>query len=440
MTIVRYFASAMLRPDEEVDRALVPMMSRWATVEFEGDRPILAVWQTAAGDRRRIWYGSGASSDYAAASGARHGDEPFWLLQLGNDDAGPAMATVQECDGRGRVTSRRAWTFDSDGQPSNETELTAEGEVVAMRTHDCALGVVLSTSERRPPLFEETVTWKPGVPVAPELAALPFPCGGTMGDHVRILEQIAGNELQGRFRSACWTGERWVAALTTAAMVSTARLSDARLSFELEGPHVARLLAEGVVVHARQMGKPTFHAVTELTPAGLTVEAVVQQAPIAVRDSVRITRDLAEAAIVAERRGHRLAGIRPELVYLDRGAGGHVLTGIAHRATLLLEATSRGEGTLIPPVFIADFESPDDVFGLAQLLWHMVTGGHPWLPHELVRWTFNADMQGHRSPQPWTGPAALAPLLERCLFGGVSARPALPELVLELSAIEMALR
>jgi hypothetical protein len=93
------------------------------------------------------------------------------------------------------------------------------------------------------------------------------------------------------------------------------------------------------------------------------------------------------------------------------------------------------ETILFPPVYAANFSSRSDAIGLAQLIWYMTTGTHPWLAAENLRWVPSWAALRHtmRERQPWTGPAVLGPLLERALFGS----PPMPfdELVAGLRAL-----
>ena len=53
MTAVRFFTSAALRPQEEVDGETVRWLPAWCVVEYEDGRPLVGTWQSKA-DTRRI--------------------------------------------------------------------------------------------------------------------------------------------------------------------------------------------------------------------------------------------------------------------------------------------------------------------------------------------------------------------------------------------------
>jgi hypothetical protein len=182
-----------------------------------------------------------------------------------------------------------------------------------------------------------------------------------------------------------------------------------------------------------------FWAITELVPDGATVEQIVESRPLEQADAVQLALRVGEVARLAHDQGHDLGGgIRPELVYLRREATGFQLSALLHRAPALLRATRQGEAILIPPApFACDFSHEDDVTGLAQLLWYMVTGGHPFLAPEDLRWdaSWTSFRHENRQRQPWRGPAALGPLLERALFAERGQRPSLPEFLAQLGRV-----
>jgi hypothetical protein len=437
MSQIRYFTSLLLRPDEEVDASVVPWLSRWATVEFDGDEPVTAVWQTSHGDRRVCWYGDGNAADYVKAHAQRHGQEPFWIVSREADAEGELGASVQECDQRFELVARRTWRFDAKGIPLSEEEFTPDGTLTASRTYAGAGRTADFVRERRPPSSAETRPFLPQPPV-PELSAETFPAGGTMSSGlIRVLGPILENEMQGRYRSICRCDGRWQPAITTMAFVRTEAIEQVSpmLDFQVDG--IAPLVARGDLHHPRwPEWEMPFWAITELVPDGATVEEIVESGPLEPAAAVGLALRLGEVARLAHDRGHDLGGgIRPELVYLRSAATGFQLSAVLHRGPALLHATRRGEAILIPPAaFPSDFSHADDVTGLAQLLWYMVTGGHPFLAPEDVRWeaSWTSFRHENRERQLWRGPPALGPLLERALFEEGGGRPSLAEFLAEL--------
>ena len=431
---VRFFTSLMLRTDEEVDGTLAPWLPHVATVEFDAQDPVTAVWQSATGDRRIAWYGS-SSTEQRVAHVERYGDEPCWLLRRHVDANGRLAVDVEEIGAAGEPIRRRAWTFDAMGMPATDVETSAGGDVVSSRIYRCLPdGLVTQLRERKAPAFAETVTRRVAAPV-PELAAEPFPCGATLaGGTVRLLTTISENAYQGRYRSVAWDGERWASSITTLAATSSSRLAAVRPVLDLADEDLALLVAEGHLEGGRVPPGRSPYGITELVPPGQTVLDAVASGRFEPTVAMRVAVRVAEVARRAQARGTALSALRPELVYVvDRGAGIE-LSRILHRAPAFLSTAARGEALLWPPAFRSDFGSRDDVQGLAQLLWFMATGTHPFLAPENVTWedSWTHVLHSLRARQPWRGPAALEPLLTRCLFDAPVNRPTLDELLVEL--------
>lgn len=435
---VRFFTTLCLRAGEEVDGSLVPHLPQAATVEFEGGEPVTAVWQSARGERRVCWYGRDAGA-VAAQHAERYDDEPFWLV----DRAGPATVVVARCDAGGSVIARHRWTFDAYGQPEAEEETAPDGAVIAQRRYEIMRnGFVAELAERTAGDDEERSTYRFHRPIVPELAAEPFPTGGTTSDGaVRLLESLGDNQLQGRTRSVWWSGAEWLPAVSTWTVVSDRREANAPPALHLEGDSLARLVARDKVHHPhRAAWEPAITAITELAPPGEPLLDAVTRRPLTADAAVHIALEVGRVALRAHEQGAQLGAIRPELVYVAERDGALHLSGILHRAPAFLTTTQRGEAFLWPAVFRSDYSSPDDVAGLAQLLWFMTTGAHPFLAPADVTWQDDWTTLRHeaRSRQPWRGPDGLGPLLERCLFAARDTRPALASAVLELTSLASA--
>jgi hypothetical protein len=438
MTTVRFFTTLALRAGEEIDGSQVPHLPRAATVEFAGESPLTAVWQDSSGARRVAWYGCEPSA-VNEAHRERYGEEPFWLV----DRRSPSSIDVVECDEHGRTTGRRHWCFDEHGLPATEVETSPTGVLVAEREYECLRnGFVARIRERRPPEMREQKRARLRISIVPELAAEPFPTGGTTsGGAVRLLESLGDNQLQGRTRSVWWSGEAWLPAVSTWTVVSSIREAKAPPALHLDGDSLARLVARDKVHHPhRAAWEPAITAITELAPAGEPLLDVVMRRPLAVDTAIRVALEVGRVALRAHEQGVQLGAIRPELVYVAERGGALHLSGIVHRAPAFLTTTQQGEAFLWPAVFRSDYSSPDDVAGLAQLLWFMTTGDHPFLAPADVTWQDDWTTLRHeaRSRQSWRGPAALGPLLERCLFAAKDARPAMASVVTELTSLASA--
>jgi hypothetical protein len=435
---VRFFTTLCLRAGEEVDGSLVPHLPQAATVEFEAGEPLTAVWQSTRGERRVCWYGRDPGA-VAAQHAERYDDEPFWLV----DRSGSSTVVIARCDARGGVVARHRWTFDAYGQPEAEEETDPAGAPVAQRRYEILRnGFVAELAERTAGDDEERSTYRFRRPIVPELAAEPFPTGGTTsGGAVRLLESLGDNQLQGRTRSVWWSGERWLPAVSTWTVVSAMREAKAPPALHLEGDFLARLVARDVVRHPhREMWEPAITAITELAPSGEPVHDTVARRSLAADAAIRVALEVGRVALRAHEQGVQLGAIRPELVYVEERAGELHFSGIVHRAPAFLTTTQRGEAFLWPAVFRSDYSSPDDVAGLAQLLWFMTTGDHPFLAPADVTWQDDWTTLRHeaRSRQPWRGPAALGPLLERFLFAATDTRPSMARVLDELSSLTSA--
>lgn len=436
MTSVRFFASAMLRPEEEVDGELVRWMPSWSTVEFSGPNPVVGVWQSGSGQRRVCWYVDASREAIGDLNAERYEQEPFWIVHL--EPAGPSgqLVVVEECDRVGRLVCRRVWGFDRAGMPASETEYTDDRSLAPSREYSCTDdGRVYAVRERIGGASEFTDLPPPHRNPVPEFCAEPFPCGGTIADGtVRLLAAITQNSLQGRFRSAYRASGTWRPAITTLTVISHRALGRYQSTLEFQGERVAPVVGRGILEHPRFHG-PRLTGLAEAVPDRPTLEEVVERGALAPLVALSLARQIGDVALAAHQRGIELGGIRPELIYLTEGLDAGVeLDCILHRGPSWLAATCRGEAVLWPPVFHADFSAASDVDGLAQLVWYMLTGSHPFLAREDMRWNelWSEYRHDRRRRQPWRGPPALGAVLERVLFGGEGARPTVDRFLAEL--------
>jgi hypothetical protein len=438
MTLIRFFTTLMLRDGEEVPGSLVPMLPQWATVEFQDGRPVTAVWQDSEGCRRICWYGHLATSDLRASQVERYGYEPYWHLTLPAADGGET--TVAEYDPDGTLVRRTLWKFDRMGLPAREKVLDPFEQLAARREYECLSdGLVLQLRERVAPDFFEKKWSRVRSRVVPELAAEPFPLGGTIADAtVWIIGTIEQNQFQARCRSVHLEGEDWHPSITTLATVPRAAVERIRAGLSVAGPGLAPLIAEGPLVRRRARQGKAYYGIVEPVPPGDTLQTMVSTAPLPLREALAVTLQVAEVVRRTHCSGLRhLNGVRPELVFAHRTDHGIDLTGILHRAPSFLSATHHGEALLLPPIFRADFSAADDVSGLAQLLWYAATGSHPHLIAQNVVWldSWTHDLHGQRERQPWTGPPSWLPILDQCLFGPAGSRPTIDVFVQTLLAL-----
>ncbi len=415
-TTVRFFTSAALRPYEEVTGEIIHWLPRWATVEFEGSRPVTGVWHSVRGRRRICWYTAEHTAALVGEHLERYGDEPFWIVDLSD---GHARVRVIECGGDGRPQASRVWEFDDWNMPTREEEHSPDGASRLIRTYKCVMsGVVVGATERRPGRtdikFERPISY----PI-PELGGEPFPCGRTItATGARLIASIAQNSFQGRFYAAYREASTWKRGIAT---ISTSRYCwpdeiDPIVNFNAED--LAPLVQTGEL-QPRWRGNYPFFGVVEVPPEGRSMDEVVAESPLPLDDALSVAIRVAAVAQRAHAAGHELGGIRPELVYVRGDTNSRwSLSGIMHRGQAVIDATHCGEGICVPPVFPFDFSSRNDAHGLAQLLWYALTGGHPHVAPEdfRQRQAWRDHECGKARRQPWTGPAAIGRLLESVLF------------------------
>ena len=416
MTSVRFFASAALRPQEEIDGEMAGLLPRWAVVEYELGAPLTGIWRSSDGARRVIWYQCDRlRRDVHALHEERYGDEAYWVVTL--PGASDRAFDVEARGADGALLQRRVWTFDRDDMPTTEEEYDARGALRCRRRYQCVpWGVVIGVEEERAPAFTPIASGRQdGFPI-PELAGEPYPCGGHVGA-ARIVEVISQNVCQGRYRAVTKFGGAWQAAVATLVSMPGGLPADARWWLDLADPMLAPELGRGRLEHPRQRGE-ALRGVVEACPEGEAIEAIVARSPVAPSVAVSLAVQIADVLRRVMPDGRGLGAMRPELVYARPDGLSLALTGIMHRGPALVAATSAGEAVLVPPVFLTDFSSPDDVAGLAQLVWFMVTGGHPWYELSDVRWQLAWDdfHEQRRRRQLWGGPATLGATLEHAIF------------------------
>jgi hypothetical protein len=437
---IRFFTTLMLRPHEEVDGSVVPYLPQCATVEFDGDRPVTAVWSAASGERRVCWYGTDVDRQLRDAHAERYGSEPFWLMHVERSASG-SVARVVELDALGNVVIQKRWTFGGRGMPVDEEERSSTGEVLAVRRYRIRDDGIAHRIEETLPPSKETIVHHARTRPAPELSAEPFPIGATVpGTDLRIVEVISENARQGRCRAIVRRDDAWLPAVVTFVALSRSAYAERKPVIAFTAPGLTELVAEGELQHANapRLEVPLW-AIAELTP-GTTLLEAVRKAPLDFDDAIAVARHAGEIASAAHERGHPLGGLHPELVFIDRDHTPAKLTGILHRAPALLASTYKGEAQCWPPVFRSDFRATDDVTALAQLLWFMTTGGHPFLADADITWDDAWTHLPARRPQPWRGPPALGQLLSRWLFADDAQRPSLDEVLRELTALRFTSR
>jgi hypothetical protein len=437
MTSIRFFTTLMMRDGEEVPPSVIPWLDKWATIEFDEDRPITAVWQSSRGQRRVCWFASDDRAVLVAAHMERYGEEPFWVVHL--PTPGNRQTLVAEHDDTGVLVQTTVWTFDRMGLAATESVRSPDGALLAARDYECLSdGLVLQLRERVAPGFVEHKRSRLRGPVVPELCAEPFPCGGTIaGGDVRLLGVIAQNQHQARCRSVHLVDGVWSPSVTTIATVPRSAVPRARAVLDLAVEGVAPLVGEGPLLRERSRPGKTYYGIVESALCGETLQARVSSQPLDVHDALAVTIQVSDVVLRAHEAGVSLGGVRPELVMVDQTTSGLSLAGILHRAPALLAMTHHGEAYLIPPIFRSAYHAPDDVYALAQLLWYAATGGHPFLAADHVEWRdeWTHDLRDQRERQPWLGPPSWLSMLERCLFANLAQRPTLMELQRELRAL-----
>lgn len=150
-----------------------------------------------------------------------------------------------------------------------------------------------------------------------------------IGDDWRVTEWLRGSPACGQARCRRGT-ER---AIATFAMAWTERVADPAAGV----PCVAPLLSTSTILHD---GK-SIAVMLEAQPAGIPLSTPAL--PLRGRQALPVFAQLVAVLQVAAERGVVLAGLRPEGIYVVRGASGMVLSGILPRADrFLVDAAKPG--------------------------------------------------------------------------------------------------
>jgi len=194
--------------------------------------------------------------------------------------------------------------------------------------------------------------------------------------------------------------------------------SDAELRdrFALPSPGITPLLAVGTVDETDRQ------ALVEARPPGEPSPLVAPDVATACRWGAAVAAFVGEA----HQAGYPLGGLRPEAVWIERGA----VVALTPRATRFWEMRASDMG--IVPGFATVLQSPerlagggpsaaDDVFALAATVAIWVSGRHPFAGETRDAQVL-ALLGGQRAP--FAGPRRLAALLDAAL-GAATARPSM---------------
>lgn len=257
-----------------------------------------------------------------------------------------------------------------------------------------------------------------------------FPIGSTLRDgSIAITEILGGQPMCGRYRATFTDGpERLLVTTSSRQRVEAAQQMTA---LALTQARVAHLVWIGPF--ESELGR--LDAMVEEEPAGAPISA---RSLWTVREAITLCGQLADALGELHEYGWIVRGLRPELTYAD----GAELTAVAPRHELfMMTATPPSYG--VPPVFDRTYLAPEllvnrpaspasDVFSVCAMLAELVTGTHPFgdaggfaMVERMVA--------GER--EPWAGPAALGPLLDRGLAKDPARRPSVAELAAELARL-----
>lgn len=211
----------------------------------------------------------------------------------------------------------------------------------------------------------------------------------------------------------------------------------ARLALPFAG--VAPLLHVGPVFDIRNTHNGLYDGLVEELPAGWDTD----EDPPDGSDAIDAALALAGILVEAHAAGRVLLGIRPETVFTVRDGRRRRFAGIAPRCEAFW-ASARPPAESAPPAF-EHFYFPievlvgrpatpaSDVFSLCAVLAHWVSG-YPFAGDDIVS-RLGAVMQNTRTP--WTGPAALQPIIDRGLASDPARRPAVAQLIADLSSAKL---
>ena len=268
-----------------------------------------------------------------------------------------------------------------------------------------------------------------------------FPIGATLaGGAFLIAERLHGERSRGLYRGV----SRWdfdqrsvLVTVTTRQQAPIDQLAGA-LAMEVEG--ISRLRHVGPV-DGEPAGADGHDGLVEDEPPGAPLSTGAL--PLPLPEVVSLVRQLIELLDRAHRAGVSIGELVPELIYARRSAGGDLqLTGLAPRAPAFARGARLPEYP-VGPLFPHSYRAPElltggearpaaDIFSLAAVAAALASGRHPfvgdWAGPQMV-----AIVAGRR--RPYSGPPALAALLDRGLAAEPDRRPSLQELALGLAGV-----
>lgn len=256
-----------------------------------------------------------------------------------------------------------------------------------------------------------------------------FPLGCELdGGAYRLVERLRGHPARGLYRGTSRSDGGRV--LVTTSTVQARPLADRRRELGYKVPGLARLRHIGPITG----GPGDFVGLVEEEPVGRPSSQLAR--PMVPADAVRLARQVAEVLAAAHGEAGPLRFLRPELVYIDDGAGGRRLGGVAPRAEAFVAGAAPVHG--VPPLFDTVFAAPEviaqvsavtaaaDVFSLAAVVGCWLTGEHPFAGDTpLAQLEAIAAGRGRM----WSGPVALGMVLADGLDPDPAARPSLADLV-----------
>ena len=201
--------------------------------------------------------------------------------------------------------------------------------------------------------------------------------GALLADRYRILGSL-GRGGQGRvFEGRDLRTDRRVAIKRYTLGVERAA-RELRALAAVRHPHLVELLDHGPDAEGR------LFVVEALVP-GETLAVRLLRGPLSPPDAARITGQLAGALGALHAAGHAHRDVAPGNVILSPDGAILADLGLAHRLADEVDLTDPGHlaGTpaYLPPEALAGAGRPGpagDIYMLAVLLWHMLTGALPW--------------------------------------------------------------
>lgn len=246
------------------------------------------------------------------------------------------------------------------------------------------------------------------------------------GGRYVITEHLGGTPDRGRYRARDESTKDTV--LVTLGTTQTARAAVLRERLALEVAGVAPLLEISDL-------KAGYTGLVENEPSGAPALTPL----LDVGSAARLALEIAVILRRAHAQGLTLAGLRPELVYVDDDR----VTGIAPRCEPFL--VTAGEPCYgVPPCFDHFYLAPElltapseptgpaaDVFSLCAILGHWVAGEHPFAGEGISQGI--AIMTGNR--RPWHGDPAVGALIDGGLEPDPGRRLRLAEVVERLDPL-----